>query len=113
MGEQRRVTTRYRRESQSAGSPNPARMFLGSELWAPGVVVFSHTQGCPGRRGRERGGGALATALEGATEEQTAIQTQTHGFRSLINPGSEGARSRFVVPADSFLFQSVLAGLWA
>lgn len=58
----------------------------------------THTQGCRGRRGGEKGGGGLATALEGAAEEQTAIQTQPCGFWSVMNLSGG---SCFVVPADS------------
>lgn len=51
---------------------------------------FTHTQGCLRRRGGEKGGGGLATALEGAVEEQTAIQTEPRGFRSVVKLSSEG-----------------------
>ena len=69
--------------------------------------VFTHIKL---RREEGRGKRSPAVALERAAEEQTAIQTQPRGFWCVVNPGSEGARSCFVVPADSFLFQSLLAG---
>lgn len=52
----------------------------------------------------------MARVLERATQEQTAIQTWPRGFRSVTNPGSEGARSCFLVPADSWFPVSI--GCW-
>lgn len=60
-------------------------------------VVFTYA-GLPweeGQRKRWRGHSSGR-----AVEEETAIQKQPRGFWFVVNPGSEGARSCFVVPAD-------------
>lgn len=67
---------------------------------------FHTYTGLPGEKGQQEGEGKgeeeeeEASALEGAAEEQTAIQT-SHMSLICDKPSSQGARSCFKVPADS------------
>ena len=90
MGEQKGVPrSGIGGESQSAGSLDPARMFLGSELWAGGL---------PGeeRRGKGRWGlGHSSGRSRGRAESHSDAATWVS-----VCCEAEQCRSCFVMPAD-------------